>query len=103
MLHLHIGFVADAHRLVAEITMQVDRDLFNIFFSGYAIQWLQRIGIVIADDILDEIEIFFQLFEVTDLVEGFERIVGIAEPAITVIPVAGGIVEFRKTGSARRR
>ena len=49
----------------------------------------------IVTDVLNEIEIFFQLFKVAYLVECPERIIGIAEPR-SDSPVAGAVVKFRQ-------
>src|ERR1700743_3193949 len=97
MLGLDIGLIADTYGLIPQVTGKVEGSLVQFFIPGYSIQRLQGFG-GIMENIVHKIKIFFQLLEMADLVKGPQGIVGVAEPAITVVPVACAVVEFRQAG-----
>src|SRR5581483_10968138 len=97
MLALDIRLVADTDRLITQIAGQIQGRLEQLLVTGYRIQRLQRIG-GIVQDIIDEIEIFLQLLEMSDLVKSTKRIVCIAKPAIAIVPVTRAVMELRQAG-----
>lgn len=100
ILDMFVCLVADAHRLVAQVAIQVREDGFHqVLFAGNAIEGLVA-EIAREGDVRNIPEVALHFLKVTDVIERGYNIIGIAHPAVAVIPVAAGVHILRQAGGA---
>src|SRR5690606_6029301 len=100
VLHLHIGLVSYAYRLVAQIALEWQVYLFEIGRSGDGIERLHPSRLP-QQNTLDIIEVALELIEVPQFITCLARIVGVAKPAIAIIPRTFTAIVLRKTRRSR--
>src|SRR5512146_44975 len=89
MLYLAIGEIADAYRSHAAVACQSREHTFIQFSPPvYAVDWLQRIAPRIGRYIDDVRKVTLHGTGSPEAIQGIDYKIGIAQPAITVIPVS---------------
>ena len=101
VLRLHCGVVSDSNRSVAEVPFQIQLPLRGHRIAGNRIQRMDLRGII-QNHILDILKIPFEFLEVADMVKGVQRVIGIPQPAIAIIPRPTGTGIFGQTGGPGR-
>src|SRR5579885_1834920 len=97
MLHC---LVAYTHGFIAHVSFQVQFCFFKVVATHYGIEWVIPL-VILYHKVGDKMEIPLRLFKVSYIVKSIKYIIGIAQPAITIIPGAPAHWEFRKACSAR--
>ncbi len=102
VLHLLGGGIADAHRPVAAIALEVGRDSFiHRVDRNDAVDRPHRFVGVGRDAQGEGDEIFHRLRR-ADAVERLHHEIGVAQPAIAIVPGASGARRFGDGGGVRR-
>jgi hypothetical protein len=100
VLYVLMGLVADADGAVATVTLQVIEDrLVQIGLTVDRVERLQVVAVIPADVVQVRKEVL-HLLRVAQALEGIEREIRVAEPAVAVVPAPSGA---RVLGETRRR
>ena len=103
MLFLAVGGIAHAHRAHAAIAAKRIRfALFQPRIAAHVVERLDIAGLAAVDDVAQIFEIGFQHVQRADAVQRLDRIIGIAHPAVAIVPVAATVRMFGNGGGQRR-
>src|SRR5690606_41704497 len=98
---MFVRLITDPHWFVSSIPIKVIEDgLDKMFLTCDTIERLipEVFG---RGDVFNVVEVSLHFLEVTDVVQCSKHIIGIAQPAITIVPVSSASVVLRETGSTR--